>query len=48
LCPREKLATRYGGRKVFHGGWVKKLKDFSHPVLKKVCWKAKKMLDRRG
>jgi hypothetical protein len=48
LCPRRFLATRYGGRKVFHGEPVKKLKAFSQRNLKKVCWKVKKMLDRRG
>ena len=46
LCPRRFLATRYGGRKVFHGEPVKKLKAFSQRNLKKVCWKVKKMLDR--
>ena len=40
--------TRYGGRKVFHGEPVKKLKAFSQRNLKKVCWKVKKTLDRRG
>jgi hypothetical protein len=42
------LATRYGRRKVFHGEPVKKLKAFSQGNLKKVCWKVKKTLDRRG